>query len=80
MARKTHPLISVRKLGAISAIGIVGIGGTGLALGAVSHQTGTAFTCDGRQANVVGTNGNDTLNGTPGDDVIVALEGNDVVN
>ncbi len=65
MARTAHPLISARKLGAITAIGIVGIGGTGLALGAVSHQTGTAFTCDGRQANVVGTNGNDTLERHP---------------
>ncbi len=54
MARTNHPLVRVRKLGAIAAIGVVGIGGTGIALGATSHQTGTAFTCEGKQATVVG--------------------------
>ena len=80
MTRRTHPLISVRRIGAITAIGAVAIGGTGIALGAVSNQTGTTFTCDGRQAGVIGTNGNDAITGTPGDDVIVGLAGDDIVN
>ncbi|MEV7007931.1 PQQ-dependent sugar dehydrogenase [Streptosporangium sp. NPDC051022] len=41
--------------------------------------TGTAA-CGGRTATVTGTPGNDTLRGTSGPDVIVALAGNDTVN
>jgi Ca2+-binding RTX toxin-like protein len=37
--------------------------------------------CDGTQATIVGTNGDDpTLNGTSGDDVIVGLDGNDTID
>jgi len=35
--------------------------------------------CDGRDATIVGTEGNDTLEGTPGDDVIVGLGGDDTI-
>lgn len=36
--------------------------------------------CFGVAATIVGTSGNDVLNGTAGDDVIVGLGGNDVIN
>lgn len=39
----------------------------------------TSWTCDGREATLVGTPGPDTLVGTAGSDVIVAREGNDVI-
>ncbi len=35
--------------------------------------------CDGREATIVGTSGNDTLIGTAGPDVIAGLQGNDVI-
>ncbi|CAG0992925.1 hypothetical protein GPROT1_03181, partial [Gammaproteobacteria bacterium] len=37
-------------------------------------------TCFGLPATVIGTDGNDVLNGSPRDDVIVGLGGNDVIN
>lgn len=40
----------------------------------------TAFTCTGRIATIVGSNGPDTITGTRGDDVIVALGENDAVD
>jgi hypothetical protein len=36
--------------------------------------------CDGRTATIVGTNGDDSLNGTAGPDVIVGLKGDDSIN
>lgn len=36
--------------------------------------------CNGRPATILGTNGADVIEGTPGDDVIVAYGGDDVVN
>jgi Ca2+-binding RTX toxin-like protein len=36
-------------------------------------------TCEGLPATIVGTDGNDTLEGTPGVDVVVAKGGNDVI-
>jgi Ca2+-binding RTX toxin-like protein len=36
--------------------------------------------CDGKQATIVGTDGDDTLDGTSGDDVIVGLDGNDTID
>jgi uncharacterized protein len=36
--------------------------------------------CNGLEATIVGTTGNDVINGTNGDDVIVGLGGNDVIN
>lgn len=39
----------------------------------------TIPTCFGKNATIVGTNGNDTIQGTSGNDVIVALNGDDVV-
>jgi Ca2+-binding RTX toxin-like protein len=35
--------------------------------------------CDGLRATIVGTNGDDTINGTPGHDIIAALGGNDTI-
>ena len=40
----------------------------------------TPITCDGLSATIVGTSGNDTLNGTNGSDVIVGNGGNDTIN
>jgi predicted extracellular nuclease len=37
-------------------------------------------TCNGLEATIIGTTGNDMLNGTNGPDVIVGLGGNDVIN
>jgi|GEM_PF-3347630 len=39
-----------------------------------------ALYCNGRRATLVGTNGDDVLNGTVGDDVIVSFAGNDRIN
>lgn len=36
--------------------------------------------CQGLQATIVGTNGNDTITGTEGPDVIVGLGGNDIIH
>ncbi len=38
------------------------------------------YTCFGKLATIVGTNGPEVLNGTPGKDVIYARNGNDVIN
>ena len=43
-------------------------------------STATAHTCEGLPATIVGTDGNDTLRGTPGNDVIVALKGHDTID
>ncbi len=52
----------------------IGNGGSGaIAL------TGANDTCAGHRATIVGTNGDDVLYGTPGNDVIVAGDGSDVV-
>lgn len=48
---------------------------------AIGHPASAAPpTCDGRAATIVGTHGDDWLQGTGGDDVIVALGGADHVN
>lgn len=44
-----------------------------------SPGTGGGATCKGKAATIVGTEGDDTLNGTDGNDVIVALGGDDDV-
>lgn len=38
------------------------------------------LTCAGRNPTIVGTNGDDVINGTPGPDVIAGLNGNDIIN
>ena len=64
---------------------VIGVAAVGvMALGA---QTGAQTqaptppppTCDGKPATIVGTSGNDSLGGTPADDVIVGLGGNDTL-
>jgi YVTN family beta-propeller protein len=53
----------------------------GLAISNVATVTITITAgCDGVRATRVGTSGNDTLNGTGGDDVIVGLGGNDTID
>ena len=69
MARKSIRLARVRTITAIAAIAAAGAAGAGVALaggGATSHQTGTAFICDGQLATIVGTDNPESLNGTPG--------------
>lgn len=39
-----------------------------------------SFTCFGKPATIIGTDGNNALNGTLGNDVIVGLGGNDAIN
>jgi Ca2+-binding RTX toxin-like protein len=46
----------------------------------VSTMVTFVATCDGREATIVGTDGDDALLGTAGDDVIVGLRGNDTIN
>lgn len=43
-------------------------------------ENGPAPTCSGLPATWVGTSGNDTFNGTAGNDVVVAGDGNDTIN
>ena len=56
----------------------------GAALALVATGTGatagSAVTCLGEPATIVGTDGDDVIAGTSDDDVIVALAGNDVIN
>ena len=57
-------------------------GGSALSLAEVQifgTPVSQAPTCDGREATIVGTNGDDVIDGTSGDDVIVALGGDDVI-
>jgi Ca2+-binding RTX toxin-like protein len=54
-------------------------GGAGGGGGGGGGGAGTAFSCGGKPATLIGTPGNDDLAGTTGPDVIVGLEGNDIV-
>ena len=45
----------------------------------VEPRAAQSAVCDGKQATIVGTSGNDTLQGTPNDDVIAAGQGNDTI-
>jgi Ca2+-binding RTX toxin-like protein len=58
-------------LGGGLVVAIVGIA-------AANTHAGVAR-CDGRSATIVGTDGNDTLDGTAGPDVIAGLSGNDTI-
>jgi hypothetical protein len=42
-------------------------------------QFGQPINCEGHEATIVGTNGDDIIWGTAGDDVIVGLDGNDII-
>ena len=64
-----------RKLGAL--IGVSTLLATLTATTAVGAQTGEL--CQGQQATIVGTDGDDTLIGTSGRDIISGLEGNDII-
>src|SRR5215210_3184467 len=67
-----HRLTSICPL----ALGLL----TLVALGVVASPVGAAAKkCEGREATIVGTKGDDTLNGAPHSDVIVGLEGNDTI-
>jgi len=47
--------------------------------GVVSMSYAEEYTCDGKVATIIGTNGNDVITGTEFDDVIVGLGGEDVI-
>jgi Ca2+-binding RTX toxin-like protein len=47
--------------------------------GAATNATIETPTCHGRQAKIIGTDGNDTIRGTPGRDVIWAGKGDDTI-
>src|SRR2546429_165385 len=49
------------------------------ALGAASSRAAADTTCMGEQATMVGTDGNDSLNGSAAPDVIAGLGGDDIV-
>ncbi len=74
---ETHSLTTVRSLVVVLAVAM------GLAL-AVTVVTGTpanaaTHTCGGVPATIVGSSGDDVIDGTDGVDVIVALAGRDVI-
>jgi Ca2+-binding RTX toxin-like protein len=50
-----------------------------LAAAFAAPSDAAAAKCFGKTATIVGTNGNDRINGTPGKDVIVAKDGNDTI-
>ena len=52
---------------------------TGMASSSVAAQVETVYFCHGRQATLLGTSGNDVIEGTPERDVIVAFAGADVI-
>ena len=56
------------------------VGAVGISFAAVSPASAASYTCDGKAATIVGTNGADNLRGTSGRDVIVGLGGNDEID
>ena len=56
---------------------LIGFGAPELLTANVSAAQG--LTCNGLEATIIGTSGDDVLTGTAGDDVIVGLEGNDII-
>ena len=50
-----------------------------VAITSVSAASGATYSCFGREATIVGTEGADTIQGTNGDDVIVTLGGDDTI-
>jgi Ca2+-binding RTX toxin-like protein len=53
---------------------------TAIAGGAVVSAAQPTLTCNGLPATIVGTDDDDTLNGTPGPHVIAGLGGNDTIH
>jgi len=67
---------TLARLGITALIGLFAV--APVAAGEVPD--GRASTCAGRTATMVGTNGDDVLDGTSGSDVIVGLGGDDAIN
>ena len=60
----------------VAAAGVMALGAqTGAQTQAPTPRGQVPLICDGLDATMVGTNGNDTLSGTPAKDVIVGLGG-----
>jgi hypothetical protein len=72
---RTRRTAAVRLAVAAGVAAVLAVTHTGSAYGG-----GGQFTCDGRQATIVGTNGPDDLQGTSGADVIVGLGGDDRID
>ena len=68
----------VRKLAATGFAAAL-VGGLALAVSPLSAEAAT-HTCNGYKATIVGTNGNDDIEGTSGRDVIVGLGGHDEID
>jgi Ca2+-binding RTX toxin-like protein len=60
-------------------VGAAIAGGVLIATGGVASAKPAAPSCNGLTATIVGTNGDDVLEGTAGADVIVGLDGNDEI-
>ena len=65
----------------VAAAGVMALGAqTGAQTQVPTPRGQVPLICDGVEANMVGTNGNDTLSGTPAKDVIVGLGGKDTLS
>ncbi len=76
-ARPVRTARTLRRLSATAAVSVLTLLGAGL-LG--SPAQAAAATCNGLTVTVNGTNGNDTLTGTAGNDVIAGGNGNDTID
>ena len=67
-----------KRVVALSAAAL--ISAAGLPLASITTASAASYTCNGKAATIVGTNGADDLRGTSGRDVIVGLGGNDEID